>query len=93
MSKKVSPFCHTYCKVSKEKKIFIYIQIYESFPLVKTGCLTNFEPQISDFDNNESYSVVEYPHMTSFELIAVNSFYMNQSHIYGICSSTIYCEL
>ncbi len=60
-----------------------FVRIARSFPLLKSLCFTNFKSQLSDSNelesaNNGSYSVVEYPHMTTLDIMYAHIDYVEQ---------------
>jgi hypothetical protein len=60
-----------------------FIRVARSFPLLKNFEVVNFTSQFWDgekmvFDDTQSYSVVEYPHLTSLDITAVDSDYVDQ---------------
>jgi len=57
--------------------------LHRSFSLLKDFEVVNFTSQFWDgeklvFDDTQSYSVVEYPHLTSLDIRAVDGDYVDQ---------------
>jgi hypothetical protein len=59
-----------------------FARIAQSFPLLKSLRIANFEPQTSKSaqlkSENQSYSVVEYPYITTLEIMYVHTDYIEQ---------------
>ncbi len=60
-----------------------FLRIAQSFPMLKSLRIVNFEPQTSKSaklksENNQSYSVVEYPYITTLEIMYVHTDYIEQ---------------
>ncbi len=60
-----------------------FVRLAQCFPLLKTLMITNFELPLSDppeleDDNNKSFSIVEYPHLTSLDIKYVHINYVER---------------
>jgi hypothetical protein len=72
-----------------------FIRLARAFPLLKNFCLMSLDPEsfcglnILSSDNNQSYAIAEYPHLTSLEMLCADSDhleqFLNQRKTYAPC--------
>ncbi|CAF2163161.1 unnamed protein product [Rotaria magnacalcarata] len=54
-----------------------FVRITRSFPLLKYLRMYNIKPQVSS-DRSQSYSMIEYPHLMSLDVVYSNKCYLEQ---------------